>query len=282
MLLSRRVGAVVLGLIGAGGLSWSAPAGAVQQISADTFTYAHAEVFYDGLSGSYPAPASTTSEGSILSVSAEQAGWAPGQYAQARASLGSNGFAAGSGSTGTSIWSDGFNITGGVGSGQIDVSVAVHGTVVGNEADMMYTLFVSDHPFTAAGIVDAMNANDQRPVVAGATELLHTEVFNGVWQNSVLTSKLSFTYGQTFYVASVLTGDVAAACVAGPFNCGSEDFYHSATFGVTAPGGAVIEAVSGATYMPAVPEPGSMALLGAGALAMASAVRRRSRSARAA
>jgi hypothetical protein len=246
-----------------------------QAATQSPFTYARADVFYDGLSGNYP-DATWKEAVNAIGSSVVDLGDPSGSssYAQARASFGSNGFSALSGSAGLSIWSDGFAIEGGTGPGDVTVSVTIDGTAQG-DADMSYSLYVSANPFDLQTILDAVVANDQHTVVPGATEVLHTEVRNGVGpRNLTLTGTLHFSFGQPFYLAAVFGGDVAAACAV-PLQCGSEDFYHSAIVGLTAPAGTKLLPDSGTAYLPAVPEPQTWALLLIGAGVMVARARRR-------
>lgn len=66
--------------------------------------------------------------------------------------------------------------------------------------------------------------------------------------NLTLTTSVPFTNGQTIYVASIFAGGV------GIFG-GSESFFNSADFGITAPAGTTLQALSGSVYAVAVPEP---------------------------
>jgi hypothetical protein len=71
--------------------------------------------------------------------------------------------------------------------------------------------------------------------------------------DELINVSVPFTYGQTFYLASVL--DIG----------GYGDFYNSAIFGITAPEGAIINSLSGSLYpVAAVPEAETWALMLAG------------------
>ena len=236
------------------------------------FTYAAVETFAgDSTDGA------TVMSSASAPVFAER-GTAPAAYGKARAQFGSNGFAFQSGAGGGSMWSDGFLVTGGSGSGLINVSVNIHGSVVGTEADMSYTLFASENPFDVQTILDSFDLDDQNPQVAGAVPILHTEVNNGLGSSNItLVGAIPFTYGQQFYLASVFGGDVCATTNQNQQPCsgGSEDFFNSANFGITGPAGATLVAQSGTTYATAVPEPATWLLLFTGSISALAVSRRR-------
>jgi hypothetical protein len=190
-----------------------------------------------------------------------------GAYGKARAELGSNGFMATSGAAGFSAWSDGFTLTGGSGAGEVDISVAIHGSIEGTEADMSYGLYVSDTPFGFDAVTALNDANLDAPL-GHATKVLSYSINNAnLSPNATLTGKLTFTYGQQFYVFSYLYGDVCTPLEgAGSAGCtgGSEDFFHSAVFGLTAPSTAAIATLSHHTYAAAVPESSAWVLAVAG------------------
>jgi hypothetical protein len=201
---------------------------------------------------------------------------------QARASFGSNGVALPSGLSPNgwgyafSAWSDGFVINGGSGTGILNFSVQLHGTLFAEDA--IYTLIMSDNPdaFSPASIAaDAFNGFENIP---GTAPVLQVEVdatpdFTpgpGVYSfplgsiDETFSVSVSFTYGQTFYLASVL--DITA----------QGDFYNSANFGISAPVGASIASLSGTPYPTvAVPEPETYAMLLAGLGLVGFAARRR-------
>jgi hypothetical protein len=194
-----------------------------------------------------------------------------GAYGKARAELGSNGFLATSGAAGFSAWADGFTLTGGTGAGELDLSIAIHGDITGVEADMAYGLYASNTPFgidTQAGLGDVRLSE----VLARSTRILSYDINNaGAPPNTTLTGRLAFTYGQPFYLLSYFLGDVCtpledpsqSGCTGG-----SEDFYHSAVFGITAPQAAAIDTLSGHAYAAAVPEAASWAMLCVGLLTL--------------
>jgi hypothetical protein len=246
-----------LNLIVLSGLAMSSAQAATQQ---GTFTAATVDVFD-----------SSALEGSSFAVDTNGApvvaerGPSPfGAHGKARAELGSNGFMATSGSAGLSAWADGFTLTGGSGAGELDLSIVIHGSITGTEADMAYGLYVSSTPFdidTETGLSDSQLDT----VLAQSTRILFYDIDNAnASPNTTLAGRVTFTYGRTFYLFSYLLGDVCTP-LEGPSasNCtgGSEDFYHSAVFGITAPSSASINTLSGHAYAAAVPEPASWALL---------------------
>jgi hypothetical protein len=196
---------------------------------------------------------------------------------KARASLGDNGVAMPSGGGGyaVSAWSDGFVVTGGSGTASLNLSVQLHGTLI-DPQDAHYALLKSDDPnaFSPASIISEGVATTGP---AGTTQVLYVEVDDSFdhsdhgatslpsgFVNQVFNMNVSFTYGQTFYLASVL--DIG----------GHGDFYNSADFGITAPVGAGITSLSGTLYpAAAVPEADTYAMMLAGLSLVGFAARRR-------
>lgn len=213
------------------------------------------------------------------------AGTLPSAYIQFRSSFGSNGFA---GQTqggidrevdGGSIWTDGFTITGGSGTGIATLGTHLQGTLAGASMTA-YALYVSSQPFDLQVIIATVGAAPGFWAVQlpGATRVPYTGAANGCgqphpmgdcghvpyenWQGPLdvtMSAGVPFTYGQTFYVASLLAGGVG-------IDGGSASFMNSADFGITAPAGAALQALSGTAYVNAVPEPPAALLLAAGAL----------------
>lgn len=211
-----------------------------------------------------------------------------------RAAMGSNGFAINVQGginreiDGGSIWSDGFTVGGGSGSGVLTLSSHIVGTVSGH-AEMFYALYVSEQPFDLQTVFDTITATDGfwQLQLPGAQRLAYTAVANGCGQpkamgdcghvplenyqgplDLVTTVRLPFSYGRSFYVASGFGGGV------GIFG-GSADFFGSADFGITVPAGATLSSLSGQAYAAAVPEPATWALLAAGLGALQAGGRRR-------
>lgn len=183
---------------------------------------------------------------------------------KARASFGDNGVAIpSSAGYAVSAWSDGFVVTGGSGAGSLNLSVQLHGTLI-DPQDVHYALLKSDDPnaFSPATII----TDGVATVPTDTTQVLYVEVDDSLdhgdhgaislpsgFVNQVFNVSVSFTYGQTFYLASVL--DIG----------GHGDFYNSAVFGVTAPEGANITSLSGTLYpAAAVPEADTYAMILAG------------------
>ena len=252
------------------------------------FNYADADLF-GNLDSSNQVSSQTTS----VFV---QNGTIPTAYGEARAGFGSNGIAAQGNGSGRgvgvgSIWSDGFTFTGGTGTLVPPISVRVHGSIAGG-TDMSYALFVSTSPFDLQNIIDAFEngpGGDWNPQVPGALRLLYTAIANGCGDPNVSSNACGhvpienfagsldltlheetfpFTYGVTLYLASVFSADVHT------LPGGSADFFNSATFGISVPGGATLTTTSNTVYAAAVPEPTSLALLAAAALGFVGCPRR--------
>jgi hypothetical protein len=200
-----------------------------------------------------------------------------GAYGKARAELGSNGFMASSGAAGFSAWSDGFTLTGGSGAGDLTISVSIHGELVGTAADMVYGLYVAKTPFSVDSEV-GFNDENLGAALANANLLLsYSMTDSNASPNTTLIGKLNFTFGEKFYLFSYLGGDVCTPLEPGrikPCSGGSEDFYHSAVFGLTAPAAAAVSTLSGHEYVAAVPEGGPVALFVVGLLTLSMSGRR--------
>ena len=222
------------------------------------FNYVSVDIFAGG-----PTDGTSVMSSATAPVFVER-GIAPGPYGKARTEFGSIGFAIQNGTAAGGMWSDGFLVLGGTGSGVVNVSVQIDGTVAGPHHDMSYTLFSSNNPFDAQAILDSLEIDDQNPQVPGANPVLHTELFHGGFNPTgpldvTLVGSIPFTYGQSFYLASVFGGDVGCA------GC-SEDFFNSADFGISVPAGATLVTQSQTVYAAAVPEPTTLALLAAAAI----------------
>jgi hypothetical protein len=187
---------------------------------------------------------------------------------KSRAAFGANGVALpSSGGYAVSVWSDGFVVNGGSGVGTLNLSIQLHGTLIA-EADVVYALLKSDdsNAFSPAAIIADAGAGYIN--LPGTTPVLLVEVDDtpdypvnpgtvfslpSGFVNQVFNVSVSFTYGQTFYLASVL--DIG----------GYGDFYNSADFGITAPDGTSITSLSGTLYpAAAVPEAETYAMMLAG------------------
>jgi hypothetical protein len=187
---------------------------------------------------------------------------------KARASYGDNGVALpSSGGYALSVWSDGFVVNGGSGVGTLKFSVQLHGTLFDPQEDVVYALLKSEDPNTFFPSAIVADSGTGYTNISGASPVLLIEVdatpdyvpgpnvysFSPGFINELINVSLPFTYGQTFYLASIL--DIF----------GYGDFYNSATFGITAPEGASINNLSGTLYPVAtVPLPETWAIMLAG------------------
>jgi hypothetical protein len=251
------------------------------------FTYGVVDLF-DAVSGtraeaSSPADPVTVTDGTP-----------PEASGSVRTGFGSNGFAVEApaglrGAGAGSIWSDGFRVAGS-GTGTLALSVQIEGSIAGG-ADMFYDLFASGAAFDAQAIVAVYDSTDYDRQLPGAVRLLHTAVasgcggpsasaacghvpfenFQGAF-NVTLTGTFQFTYGQDYYLASVLGGDVSDN---GPG--GQASFLNSARFGISVLTGGQLESLAGPPggYAAAVPEPTAWLLLCAGIAFLAVTGRRR-------
>jgi PEP-CTERM motif len=265
--------ALAVAVMGFSGVAESAPL--------SPFNYGAVDIF--DASGNDVIPSSEVSSASAPVF--VESGTLPTAQGEARAGFGSNGFvlqASGParGAAAASIWSDSFVVTGRTGSGVAALSAQIDGSLAG-DADLSYALFVSPLPFDVQ-IIEAGYGTapgfDFDPQVPNSERFLYTAIANGCGGqngggsagcghvplenvqgpvNLTLTGSFSFTYGQTYYFASVFEGDVSA-------NGGSEQFFNSADFGITVPAGATLTAISGTQYAAAVPEPETWILLLAG------------------
>lgn len=224
-----------------------------------------------------------------------EAGSQPTAYGRFRAALGSNGFEAqGIGGIdrevdGGSVWSDGFTVTGGTGSGLLTMSTHLTGSISGL-GQMGYALFVSSQPYDLNALLATVGANHNgfwALQLANSVRVMFTGVANGcgsgIWNpdcghmplqnyqgpmDVTLTAKVPFTYGQALYVATGFSGAVLTPG-------GSASFLHSADFAISAPAGATMAALSGSVYAAAVPEASIGSMLSLGIVVIAVARRRR-------
>ena len=145
---------------------------------------------------------------SQLDPSFAEVGSVPDIYAKARASYGNNGaFATATGKPTTlgayaeSIWADHFTVFGSTGTGTLDIRVVVNGSMDGGGvpggpgSNSLYQLFVSSSPISCD--FDAMSCT--------GTRLMFAE---GIAGSRSFDAQISFTYGETFYVASYLGAEV--------------------------------------------------------------------------
>lgn len=190
-----------------------------------------------------------------------------------RASFGSAGFSSvvsgqvDRDAEGGTIWSDGFTVTGGSGLGSLIVSSQVDGSIFGR-SEVVYALYVSSKPFSLDIILSAVGDAHGfwRLELPASTRVLFTGAVNGCnipkasrncghlpyeeYEGSLsltVATNVPFTYGETLYVASLFGG--------GSVFEGSTSFLNSAKFGITAPSTSTMNAMSGAIFAAAVPEP---------------------------
>lgn len=212
----------------------------------------------------------------------------PSASGQFRSAFGSNGFdiqvtgGIDRAVYGGSIWTDGVTVSGNSGPGLATFDTRIQGSVLG-QAEMGYALFVSSQPFDLQAMLTTISANNGFASLqfANATRVMFTGVANLCGsQNSIgdcgsvpfqnlqgaldttLSAVVPFVYGQTFYVASVFEGGVD---VLG----GTNSFLNSADFSVTVPAGNSVQALSGTSYVAAIPEPPVAMLLASGVLLVA-------------
>lgn len=144
---------------------------------------------------------------------------------------------------------------GGQGQATAQITVRVEGSLNGlgqpggPGPNAFYTLFVSDAPITC---------NFDEIYCSGRVAIPLTEPLSGTRD---LHANIAFTYDQPFYLASYLGAEVVGG------DTGVADFFHSAHFGISAPGGASLTTYSGTQYPTAssVPEPQSTLMFVTGA-----------------
>lgn len=174
---------------------------------------------------------------------------------------------------GGSIWTDGVTVTGGVGTANLTLSTRIQGSVSG-QVEMGYALFVSSRPFDFATILAAIGAsnsfsglqlpNASRALSSGIANRCNLtdpigdcgsvpfQDFQGLFDVS-LSTDVTQTYGETFYLASVFEGGIDTLG-------GTSSFFNSADFSISASPGTAVRSLSGTSYTSAVPEPPSVAL----------------------
>lgn len=191
-----------------------------------------------------------------------------GLFAKGRASFGETGAYAVAtsqppayGAYAETSWSDAFTIVGGTGTGILNVSVQVKGSLTGAGANSIYALFASETPITlgdnylGTGLLGFTEDGTYTPPDASRTVI---GVYESISGSNIYTADIPFTYGMPFYVASYLGAEVLGD--------GTADFYGSSRFGATAPNGAAVTGASGTAYAlaAAVPEPSAYAMILAG------------------
>lgn len=217
-----------------------------------------------------------------------QAGIFPGLYAKGRADFGQTGAYAiatgqpvNNGAYAETSWSDAFTLSGGVGSGFLDVKVKVDGHFSGTETNVVYYLFASNSPITHEGILgfrdDGVHTppDDSTDVMRGfglgaftltrltPEELAWVEANPLVNGSNIYSAQIPFTYDVPLYIASYLGVEALGDGVA--------DFYGTAHFGITAPEGASIASTSGTVYQSVaavVPLPSAIWLFGSSVLGL--------------
>jgi hypothetical protein len=243
--------------------------GAATVIHASPFTLARPQTDFEDPTGQGVQIISTSRVTSSTSTVLTEAGTPPSLYAKVRTGFGDHGsFAqatdqpAGFNAIGTSIWSDGFTVQGSSGNAELAVSVQLSGTLSGN-AGWFHSVFVSANPFSGNSLLDWLDNDDAYApggnllAPPGSQAVLSFDGEETV--DAVFPGTLAFTFGETFYIASVFEAFVESDGVA--------DFFNSATFGITPPPGATLVTLSGVQYPDAititqVPEPATLALLG--------------------
>jgi hypothetical protein len=265
-LLGRYLGLV--GAVVAASLLVLAPLAAAAPVS--PFVAALAGV-YDGPGNAIgPELFQTDASGPVL----VQVGASPPAYGRFRSAFGANGFdiqvtgGLDREVDGGAMWSDGFLVTGGVGSGVLNLSTRITGSVSG-QAEMFHGVFVSPAPFDLATVLAAVRSapgfwavqlpNSVRVHFTGvanrcglsnaSNECGHVPLQNYAGPvDLTLTASVAFTYGQPLYVLAGFGGGV------GVFG-GSQSFLNSADFGISAPTGSTLASISGNTYAPAIAAP---------------------------
>lgn len=198
-----------------------------------------------------------------------------GNQAKGRAAFGETGAFATSNGLGVfaeTWWTDAFTISGGTGTGVITVNVVVEGSLIGERTsggsgpNSIYALVVNDSPFTQVGL--RLFLDDYEGVgipngIDGGTPVFFQEGFSGT---NIFSFDVSFTYGETFYLASYFAAEVNGGDVRGT---GTADFFNSSHFSGFAPDGSPIVGLSGTSFNFAaaqVPEPETALLMFAGLL----------------
>lgn len=177
-----------------------------------------------------------------------------------------------------SVWADRFTVLDGSGIGTLSVSALVSGRFGPQPGGFgFYNLMVVDSGDAEADArtVAAVLRDESGPETLAAVSVLSVaqevvapgyttdveSVAPGSVFGRVLTGEVTFTYGRSFYLISVL------GAFANDF--GALDAFNSAHFGITAPVGASIVSDAGVRYAAAVPEPSTAVLVLVGALALA-------------
>lgn len=178
-----------------------------------------------------------------------------------------------------SAWADSFTVTGGSGAFTADVSVTLSGQFGPNAySEASYGLVA-----VSSALYGAM--------LAGGDEFIFELLFNGpptgagiqeviLWGASTddgdstpgsftATGQVQGTYGETFYLLSVLATYAEED--------GEIDMFSTAVFGISGPSGSDMLTGSGTPYAAAVPEPGTYAMCAVGLALLLGARRRATR-----
>lgn len=165
-----------------------------------------------------------------------------------------------------SMWSDLFHVTGGAGTGSAQVSATITGGFASQYyAAATYALLVSETPLLPDAIFDFVSTFT---LPAGASVVMagFGDSFSGAGPvHEVLTGSFDFAYDTDFFLTSVF--------VVGASDSGQADFLHSAQFGITVTGD--LNPMSGTSYVAAVPEAETWAMLLAGMGLLGLRLRRR-------
>lgn len=177
-----------------------------------------------------------------------------------------------------SAWADSFTVTGGSGDFTTDVSVTLSGQFgSGSYSEAAYGLF-------------AVSSDLYGQVLDGGSEFVFDLIFNGLptepgYQEVIFlgassdegdyspgsftaTGQVHGTYGETFYLVSVLATYAEQD--------GEINMFDTAVFGISGPSGSDLQSGSGTLYSPAVPEPTTYAMCAIG-LALIFGAHRRAR-----
>lgn len=182
-----------------------------------------------------------------------------------------------------SAWADQFTIIGGSGEDTAKVSVSITGEFGPKPepsygAGGSYYLFVADSnqianllssPFEflvnndLSSSVLSLEQNVLKPGYTDPGESLPPDSLFG----GTLTGNIAFSYGEPFYLVSVLAGSANDYGILNAFN--------SAHFGISSPTDAVITTGSGTIYAAAVPEPDAIVLFAGGLVILTFVTRHR-------
>jgi len=175
-----------------------------------------------------------------------------------------------------SAWADSFTVTGGTGDFTADVSVTLSGQFgTGTYAEAAYGLFAVSSDLYGS----VLNGGDEfvfdlivsgLPIGPGFQEVIllgaSTDDGDSEPGSFTATGQVEGTYGQTFYLLSVLATYAEED--------GEINMFDTAVFGISGPSGSETLTGSGTPYAPAVPEPGTYAMCAIG-LALVFVARRR-------